>query len=131
MDSTVPLATREDLEEAIVMTPRTPSIMEGTPALEAFRAALATIAEGETKRVILDFSEVEFLSSACLGNLITARRKLRSRGQTFAKPCQRRGSLFAFFPDREAALAACRLGETDPLLLCSVSKEIMEVFCIC
>jgi len=119
------------LPEAIVVTPRASNLLEGTPALEAFQTALATIAEGELKRVILDFCEVEFLCSACLGNLITARRKLRSAGQTFVRPCQRRGSLFAFFPDREAALAACRLGETDPLLFCSVSREIEEVFCVC
>jgi hypothetical protein len=39
--------------------------------------------------------------------------------------------LFAFFADVKEALEAIRQGEPDPLLLCGVRPEAMEVFVVC
>jgi hypothetical protein len=121
--------TREVLPEAIVLRIDSPRLLDEQNLL-AFRDALFGATDGADRPVIVDLSRVEFLSSAALGWFITVRRKLTVQGRPFEKPC-RLGALFPMFADREAALAAVRAGDSNPLLLCSVSKEIKEVFCVC
>jgi hypothetical protein len=121
--------TREDLPEAIVIRIDSPRLLEEQNLL-AFRDALFRATEGADRPVVIDLSRVEFLSSAALGWFITVRRKLTAQGRPFEKPC-RLGALFPMFADRDAALAAIRAGDSNPLLLCSVSKEIKEIFCVC
>ena len=115
--------------EATVIRVRSKRLVE-TERLNAVRDALYREAERANGPLILDLGEVEFLSSASLGWLITLRRKLMQRGSTFQAPCRRRG-LFAFFKDSAEALQAIRNGESDPLLLCGVSEEMMEIFQVC
>ena len=120
---------RVEHPEATVIRIRVQRIVE-TEQLNAVRDALYREAEGACGRLILDLSAVEFLSSAALGWLITLRKKLMQRGRPFQAPCRRRG-LFAFFRNEAAALEAIRQGESDPLLLCGVSEDIMEIFQVC
>ena len=96
----------------------------------AVRDALYRHADVATGPLILDLSAVDYLSSASLGWLITMRKRLTQRGKSFQAPCRRRG-LFAFYCDAAAALAAIRSGESDPLLLCGVGKDLMDVFRVC
>ncbi len=95
-----------------------------------FETALFQAVESGTRCIILDLTQVKFMSSAVIGTLARARRKLMHRGEVFQPPCRRRG-LFAFYPNEAAALKAIRQGESDPLLLCSVDPNLMDVFKVC
>lgn len=121
--------TRQEHPEAIVIRVLVPILMEGNGSI-AVRDALYQESEFGDRPLILDLAAVEYLCSAVLGWLITARMKLRQRGQSFQPPCQRRG-IFAFFPDQAAALQALRQGETDPLLLCGVRADLQDLFRVC
>ena len=92
----------------------------------AFRDALQQQTEVGSGPYVLDFSEVEYLSSAALGLLHSTKRKLMAPGQ----PLRRTGSwaLFAIFSDSASALEAIRQGEADPIVLCSVKRDIQDIF---
>src|SRR4051812_43043507 len=112
---------REDFPEATVIRVRGRTLCGGDQS-SAIKCVLSQLVEGGAGRVIVDLTEVEYLGSAAIGMLLTLRRKLMANGKSFRPPCRRRG-LFAFFPDRAAALEAIRQGEADPLLLCGVSPQ--------
>jgi anti-anti-sigma factor len=120
---------REEHPEATVIRVCVRRIID-EEQLVAVRDALYRQAEQGSGHLILDLSAVDYLSSASLGWLITLRKRLMQRGRSFQAPCRRRG-LFAFYPDAAAALESVRRGETDPLLLCGVSENIMEIFQVC
>jgi hypothetical protein len=123
------LLAKEDLGEATIIRILVPRLCE-PKQLEAFHETLGRLADDKNSRLILDLSAVEFLPSACIGWFLKLRQQLRLRGRHFQPPCQRRG-LFAFFADAKVALEAIRLGESDPLLLCGVRPEVMEVLVVC
>ncbi len=125
----IEIVTRQEHAEAIVLRIGNQKLLEGE-RLIAVRDALYREAEAGDHPLILDLTAVEYLDSAALGWLITLRKKLMQRGRAFQPPCRRRG-LFPFFPDQAAALEAIRQGESDPLLLCGVRTELMEVFQVC
>jgi hypothetical protein len=120
---------QEDFPEATVIRIRVRKL-SGDEQSTAIEAALFQFVETGKGRLILDFTAVEYLGSAAIGILITLRRRLMAGGKTFQPPCRRRG-LFAFFRDEAEAVEAIRRGETDPLLLCGISPQIMEVFQVC
>src|SRR5262249_39234343 len=120
---------QEELGEATIIRILLPRLCE-LKQLEAVHEALCRLAEVKNGQLILDMSAVEFLSSACIGWFLKVRQQLRERGRNFQPPCQRRG-LFAFFADAKEALEAIRQGEPDPLLLCGVRPEVLEVFVVC
>ena len=131
MNSSEPidLLVQEEYPEATIIRIRARALRE-SEQLDAVRDRLYRLAEGVDGRLILDLSAVESLDSAWLGWLLTLRKRLMQRGRAFQPPCRRRG-LFAFFPNDREALEAVRQGEPDPLLLCGVRPEIMELFQIC
>jgi anti-anti-sigma regulatory factor len=120
---------REDYPEAIVLRVGCRVLREDV-ALTALRDALYREAESADRPLVLDFTGVEFLSSAAVGWLIVARRRMALRVRPFQPPCRRRG-LFAIYPDAAAALDAIRQGESDPLVLCAVRPAVAEVFVVC
>ena len=120
---------REEHPEGTVIRIRVRRILEEEQS-NVVRDALYHHADVDTGPLILDLSAVDYLSSASLGWLITMRKRLMQRGKSFQAPCRRRG-LFAFYCDAAATLAAIRSGESDPLLLCGVSKELMDIFKVC
>jgi hypothetical protein len=123
------LLAQEELREATIIRILLPRLCE-PKQLEAIHEALGRLAEVKNSRLIMDMSAVEFLSSACIGWFLKLRQQLRERGRNFQPPCRRR-ALFAFFADAKEALDAIRRGEPDPLLLCGVRPEVMEVFVVC
>jgi hypothetical protein len=123
------LLVQEELVEATIIRILVPKLYE-PKQLEAIHESLARLAEVKNGRLILDMSAVEFISSACIGWFLKLRQQLRERVRNFQPPCRRRG-LFAFFADAKEALEAIRQGEPDPLLLCGVRREVMEVFVVC
>ncbi len=125
----VDLLVQEAHPEATIIRIRARTLRE-SEQLDEVRDALYRLAEVGSGRLILDLAAVESLDSAWLGWLLTLRKRLMQRGRAFQPPCRRRG-LFAFFPNDREALAAARQGEPDPLLLCGVRPEIMELFHVC
>jgi hypothetical protein len=121
--------TQEDIPEATVVRIRA-RMLSGDEQLAAVKDVLFCLVEAGKGRLILDFTAVEYVGSAAIGMLLTLRRKLMTGGKDFRPPCRRRG-LFAFFRDEAEAVEAIRRGETDPLLLCGISPQIMEVFQVC
>lgn len=120
---------REDFPEATVIRVRSRTL-SGDDRSTAIECVLFRLVEEDKGRIIVDLTEVEYLGSAAIGMLMTLRRRLMANGKSFQPPCRRRG-LFACFPDRAAAIEAIRQGEADPLLLCGVSPQNMEVFEVC
>lgn len=121
--------TREKTPEATILRIHVRKLGDGDQALVAFRDALLREAEVGSRPLIVDLTEVEFLTSATVTWFIVTRTKLRDRGKPF-QPVRRRGS-FAFFPDQAAALEAIRQGEPDSLLICGARQAVMEVFVTC
>ena len=120
---------QEDLPEATVIRIRARGLHQ-SEQVDAIKAFLFQLVETGKDRLILDLTGVESLNSACLGMLLTLRRKLMVSGKTFQPPCRRRG-LFAIVEDKAEAREAIRQGETDPLLLCGVSPYLRDVFQVC
>jgi anti-anti-sigma factor len=129
MFTNTPIFEKIEHSEATVVRIRTPRIME-IGEIEKLKDALFRLADLGTQRIVLDLSEVQYLSSASLGVLIILRRKLGDRGGSLQPLC-RRGRIFAFYQDQSDALEAIRNGETDPLLLCGACNELMELFMVC
>lgn len=123
------LLSRAEHLKAIVVQIHAPSIRD-IELLTTIRDALYREAESADRTLILDLSEVEYLTSAAVGWLITLRRKLMSRGLGFQAPCRRR-TLFGIYSNATAALEAIDQGEQDPLLLCGVSKDVKDIFLVC
>jgi len=98
--------------------------------LDQLRDSLLRFAESGNGRLILDFAAVEYISSACIGLLVTLRKRLRQRGRAFQPPFRWR-DLLAVFPGADDALEAIRQGGRDPLLLCGVRREIIEIIQVC
>lgn len=126
----IDVLTRQEYAEATVIRIGVRILRETEGEPLRLRDNLYREAEAGNRPLILDFGAVEVLTSAVLGWLITLRKKLMQRGTPFQPPCRRRG-LFAIFPDETQALEAIRTGERDPLLLCSLRPEVMEVFQVC
>src|SRR4051812_24072931 len=127
MSGTLEFVTREDLPEAIVIAVTARRIVEGAPEFEALPTALAALPDGSQRPAILDMTKLEFLSSACLGLLITAWRRLAADRRPLPPP-RPAHKIWSFYPDRPAALAVARRGECDPLVLCGVRPDIREIF---
>ena len=127
-DHPVQMLTRTDHPEAVVLQIVTADIREGN--LSEIRAALDQATASISRSVILDLSQVSFLTSAAVGLLIKFRRHLLDQGGTFQPPCRRRG-LFAMYPNAEIALDAVRRGETEPLILCGANAETAKIFIVC
>lgn len=119
------VVSREVFSGVVVLTVHARNITEGSAELAALRDALFAVADGP-RQVILDLHAVEFLSSACLGTLISVRRQLRA-GQASPPPLRRR-PIFAMFADRSEALAAIRESEPELLVLCGVSAANQDIF---
>ncbi len=120
---------QEDFPEATVIRIRVRQLTD-YGQIQAIQTALLQLVESGTDRLILDMTEVAYLSSASLGMFINLRKRLSARGKTFKPPCGRRG-LFTMLEDEATAIEAIRGGETEPILLCGVRPDIKEVFRIC
>ena len=127
-DESTDLVERDDLPEATVL--RIGILKLSEEQVVVVKDAVDRQTGFASDRLILDFSAVEYLSSAGLGWLIKLRKQLMKDGKPFQPPCRRR-TLFAFYPDVSAALEAVRQGESDPMLLCGVREEIREIFEVC
>ena len=122
--------TREEHAEAVVIRIGIRSIHGLGDESALIREALYREAETVNLPLILDLSDVHFLSSIALGWLIVLRNRLVDRGMPFEQKRQR-WEVFALFPDQAAAIEAIRRGEHDSLMLCGVRREVREVFAIC
>lgn len=81
-----------------------------------FDQAITDLIEAGKKNIVLDLSEVEFLSSAGLRTLVSARKAVQGSGEiSLANPSQRvvdtldiagLDVLFETYPDRESAVGS-------------------------
>ena len=79
-----------------------------------FDQAIRSLIDSGKKNLVLDLSDVEFLSSAGLRTMVSARKAIQGSGEiTLAEPSQRvvdtleiagLDVLFKTFPDRESAV---------------------------
>jgi anti-sigma B factor antagonist len=73
------------------------------------------VEEGKEKRFILDFSNVDYLSSALIGKMLSLNAKVQARGGS-VKLCSIRPEIFEVFH-------ACKLDRIFP-----ISKDVADAF---
>jgi anti-sigma B factor antagonist len=101
MTSLKPRVSVEYGEEATIITFTDEKILEERDILELQESLMGVIDQGEKINLILDFSNVKFLSSAVLGLLIRVSKKVYEIFKI-----TRLTKIFDIYPDRAAAVAS-------------------------
>ncbi|MBN2018912.1 MAG: STAS domain-containing protein [Sedimentisphaerales bacterium] len=117
MTSLKPRVSVEYSEQATIMLFTDEKILEERDILELQESLMGVIEQADKINLVLDFSNVKFLSSAVLGLLIRVSKKVYERGGQL-RLCNispriyeifkitRLTKIFDIFPDRASALAS-------------------------
>lgn len=128
MTSREPIIEELDLPDATVIRVHVRELTaEGDVAV--VKDALCRRIETGCRRIILNLSEVEWISSSVIGMLCQVRKGVPHRARVFQPP-SKRGTIFPIFRDESEALETVRQGETDCLVLCG-GHAVREVFTVC
>ncbi|MEZ6187655.1 MAG: STAS domain-containing protein [Planctomycetota bacterium] len=73
----IPRIQLDDVPQAVILQPSGPL---RTERAEGFRQALETECAGPTERIIVDFTDVDYLDSTTLGHLLNAHDRLNKKG---------------------------------------------------